>query len=80
MKVQLRRFVTIGLMSGSLALSALVGGAAVGATNALDRNQEQRDDITVTAVTANPTVTIVPEGTLTLTVTPDQVFNRDART
>ena len=80
MKVQLRRFVTIGLMSGSLALSALVGGAAVGATNAPDRNQEQRDDITVTAVTANPTVTIVPEGTLTLTVVQDQVFNRDART
>jgi hypothetical protein len=77
MKVQLRRFVTIGLMSGSLALSALVGGVAVGATNGSDRSQDQRDDI---IVTANPTVAIVPEGTLTLTVVQDQAFNRDART
>jgi hypothetical protein len=77
MKVRLRRFVTIGLMSGSLALSALVGGAAVGATNGSDRGQDQRDDI---IVTANPTVAIVPEGTLTLTVVQDQVFNHDERT
>lgn len=79
MNIQLRRWVTVGLMSGTLALSALAGGAAVGASAA----SEQRDNYVVlsgqTAVTAETTrpVTIASAGLAAPAV--DQVFNRDAR-
>lgn len=79
MKVQLRRWVTIGLMSGSLAVSALAGGAAVGASAA----SEQRDNYVVLAGQTAPPA----EATQSVTITSvaltapaiDQVFNRDAR-
>lgn len=73
MKVQLRRFVTIGLMSGSLALSALVGGAAVGAASF----HEERD--TPVAITTDAIVTITSETTSTLPIFSNQVFNDDRR-
>lgn len=73
MKVQLRRWFTIGLMSGSLALSAIAGGAAVGASA-----HEERD-YPVAAVTTDA-ATIVPESVNTLPAAADQVFSRDART
>lgn len=92
MKVHLRRFVTIGLMSGSLAASIVAGSAAVGAAtpnSALDpttassgvsgnRSNEVRDIVTVAPVTADPVVAIVPANVVTPT-TPVQVFNDDRR-
>ena len=44
MKVQLRRWVTVGLMSGSLAISALVGTAAVGASSPADSTVMPRNN------------------------------------
>jgi propanediol dehydratase small subunit len=74
MKVQLRRWFTIGLMSGSLALSAIAGSAAVGAASA----HEERD-YPVAAVTTEAVVTIAPESVNTLSVVSTQVFNDDRR-
>lgn len=79
MKVQLRRWVTIGLMSGSLAISALAGGAAVGASAAND----ERDNYVILSgqtpvfTEEAQSVTIVSAG-LAAPAT-DQMFNHDAR-
>ncbi len=92
MKVQLRRFVTIGLMSGSLAASIVAGSAAVGAASpnsALDptgvssgvsanRSHEVRDIVTVALGTTNRVVVIGPANAGT-PATPVQVFNDDRR-
>ena len=91
MKVQLRRFVTIGLMSGSLAASIIAGSAAVGAATpnsapdsaassgvSLNRSHEVRGDVTVAPVTTDRVVVIVPANIVAPT-TPVQVFNDDRR-
>jgi len=92
MKVQLRRFVTIGLMSGSLAASIVAGSAAVGAATpnsapdltaadnglSLNRSHEVRGDVTVAPVTTDRVVVIVP-ATVVAPTTPVQVFNDDRR-
>ncbi len=70
MKVQLRRFVTIGLMSGSLAASIVAGSAAVGAATpngapdpaagsglSLNRSHEVRGDVDVTVALVAPVTT-----------------------
>ena len=91
MKVQLRRFVTIGLMSGSLAASIVAGSAVVGAATpnsasdpavsngvSLHRSYEIRDIVTVVPVTTDRVVMIVPANVATST-TPVQTFNDDRR-
>ncbi len=91
MKVQLRRFVTIGLMSGSLAASIVAGSAAVGAapnsapdstavSNGVsgNRSSEVRDIVTVAPVTTDRVVVIVPANVVPLTALV-QVFNDDRR-
>ncbi len=96
MKVQMRRWFAIGLTSGSLAISLLAGSGAVGAagpsvgaggTDGTSRvgnkgYDDERDtgSVTIAAIAPDRTVTIVPAGVATPTVTQDQVFNRDART
>lgn len=71
MKVQLRRFVTIGLISGSLAASIVAGTAAVGAATpnsasdstaasngvSLNRSHEVRGDVDVTVALVAPVTT-----------------------
>ncbi|MDQ6834501.1 MAG: hypothetical protein M3008_13980 [Chloroflexota bacterium] len=90
MKVQLRRFVTIGLMSGSLAASIVAGSAAVGAAtpnSALDstvtssavlgnRSHEVRDIVTIAPVTTDLVVAITPANVIEPT-TLVQVTNDD---
>ncbi len=92
MKVQLRRFVTIGLISGSLAASIVAGSAAVGAATpnsapdspavsngvSLNRSHEVRGDVTVAPVTTDRAVLIVSASVVAPT-TPVQVFNDDRR-
>lgn len=92
MKVQLRRFVAIGLMSGSLAASIVAGSAAVGAAtpnSALDspvansgvsgnRSHEVRGDVTVAPVTTDRVVVIASTNVVAPT-TPVQFFNDDRR-
>ncbi len=93
MKVQLRRFVTIGLMSGSLAISAIAGGAVVGAaapngtssgaavsTDApKSRIHEERDYATSATATTDRIVTITATNGATVATTTVQVFNDDRR-
>ena len=89
MKVQLRRFVTIGLMSGSLAISAIAGGAVVGAaasnsatvsTDAPNsRLHEERDYATSATATTDRIVTITATNGAIVATTPVQVINRDSR-
>jgi len=92
MKVQLRRFVTIGLISGSLAVSIVAGSAAVGAATpnsasdstatsnglSLNRSHEVRGDVTVAPITTDRVVVIVPANIVAPTM-PVQVFNDDRR-
>lgn len=80
MKVQVRRWVAVGLMSGSLAISALVGTAAVGAS-ALS---EQRDNFVILAGQSAAPAEATQHVTISSVALPasaiPQVFNRDDRT
>ncbi len=89
MKVQLRRWVTVGLMSGSLAISALVGTAAVGASSPADSTampresalRELRDYSNVTPeVVAPRVVTIYPASVAAPSVNGGEIPNHDSRT
>ena len=81
MKAQMRRFFTIGLISGSLAVSALGGAVAVGAAG--DQGSAQRDDHIIFAGAPvapsadGTTVAIAPQSLSGPAVA--QVFNDDRR-
>ncbi len=77
MNRQLRRWIAIGTLSGSLVMSA-VATAAVGASRA----SENRDGYVILTggTLPPPAAQIVHTSDGPLTTTSPQVFNRDART
>lgn len=77
MKVQLRRWVTIGLMSGTLALSAVAGSAAVGASPASEARDDSLFLVGRTAPVDATAVTVVSAPLWAPAI--NQVFNDDDR-